>query len=638
MLFMNVQDMRKDNVTRSTFFGVFIVLAGVLAYSNCYQGGFTFDDNAAIVMNPYVQHLWPLWNAFKAPTHTTTIDRPTVCLINAVNYAVCGLEFVGWRAVNLLIHVLCSLLLFGIVSRTLTHSSSISPVLKSRGPYVAFAVGLFFVVHPLQTQAVNYIVQRTESIMALFYLLTFYCAIRGWQSGRRGWFYAAVMACACGMGSKEVIVSVPITLLMYDRIFNGGSFKVALRRSWGLYAGLAATWVILALLVMNGGSRESAQWGHLKHTAYDYFLTQGEVILYYLRLSVWPRPLCFDYGWPYVHSIGEGLAGVLAVGTLFVAAIYALIHRPTVGFLGFTFFAVLAPSSSFMPLPDAIVEYRMYLPLAVLSVLYVCAGWTLIDSVGARLFSEDRREKRVQLASRIVFASCVVVFASLTYLRNADYHSPVELWGDVVRKRPMNARGHINFGIELTNEVKRQLALNSPATDRQGVEKMLTIAADEMTLGLKLNPDSENTHLNLGGVLAMLGRNQEALMELQAAVKETPGSAAAHFNLANLLSAAGQKEAALQAYATAVAIDPDFKDAHYNLGVDLYDGGKYPEALRQFAEVLRIDPRSSEGHYMTGLIMIKGGQRGDAEAQLKTALSLNPNFEQARNELQKLGQ
>ena len=634
---MNSGDHEKESVSRSlapSALGVLLVIAGLLAYSNSFQGNFTLDDNGTIIANPYVQHLWPLASAMKAPVLTTTSGRPIACLINALNYAASGYDYAGWRAGNLLVHLLCALLLFGTVRRTLAHSAA-AVLLKARATAVAFASALIFVVHPLQTEAVNYIAQRTEAVMAFFYLLTFYCAIRGWQSGRRAWFFGAVAACALGMGSKEVMVSAPIMLLLYDRIFNADSFRQVLRRSWLFYAALIATWLVLGHLLLIGGTSNGAQWGRLKHTGYEYLLTQGDVIVYYLRLTVWPSPLCFDYGWPFVHSLGEAWVGLLAVVILLAATVYALVRHPAVGFLGIACFAILAPSSSILPLPDAAVEYRMYLPLALLAVLYVCAAVWLIDAAAARWCAENTRPQRVRIASCAALAALAAVFASMTYVRNLDYRSPVELWTDVVRKRPLNPRGHINCGVELVNEVTREMAATGQPPAPKALEK-LAVAANEMAMGLKIDPDARDAHINLGSALAMLGRNREALNQLQLAVQESPGNPRAHFNLANLLSTLGQKAAALQEYARAVELDPDFTDAHYNFGVDLYDGAKYPEAQRQFGEVLRLDSRSSVGHYMLGLTLLKSGQRGDAEAELKAALALNPNFEQARMELQKL--
>ena len=101
---------------------------------------------------------------------------------------------------------------------------------------------------PLQTESVTYIIQRTEALVGLFYLLTLYCVIRGATSRRSmSWYAAAVAACLLGMATKEVMATAPVIVLLYDRTFLAGSFREAWRRRYGLYLALAATWGVVAL-------------------------------------------------------------------------------------------------------------------------------------------------------------------------------------------------------------------------------------------------------------------------------------------------------------------------------------------------------------------------------------------------------
>ena len=611
-----------------------LVLAGAVAYSNCFTGEFIYDDHGGIVGNPYLAPWTQLrsWaDVFRAPSRTTTAGRPFVCLINYLNFALAGLDFPIWRAVNLAIHLLCALILFGIVWRTVRASPIFSERSKNRAMALGYGVALIFLLHPLQTNVVNYVVQRTESLMALYYLATLYFSIRGFQSGRRAWVVAAIATSSLGMISKEVMVSAPLIILCYDWMFNARPIKRALSQSWGLYVGLAGTWLVLATVVVLGKTREGAQWGRLPYTGWEYLLTQADVIPFYLRLSLWPQPLCFDYGWPITRSIGTAAVGLTAVIVLLIATVRAVAARRARGFLGFCFFALLAPSSSFIPLPDAAVEYRMYLPLAPLIVLYVFAAQAVIDAIAERFVAADRRVAMGRLMALAALSGFASVLATLTFTRNYDYHSAVAIWGDVARQRPEHARGHINYGIALAEDVKRGGAANA-----QDATAKLQLAAAEMARGLQLKPDAENIHKNLGSALAMLGRNREALPHFQAAVAEDPSDASAQFNLANLLSTLGNKDAARTAYLAALAVDPNFRDAHFNLGADFFDAGKFVEAAHEFGEVVRVDPQAADGHLMLGKSLARAGRKDDAETQLRIALRINPQMEEARGELQKL--
>ena len=221
-----------------------IVCLGALAYANSFAGRFIFDDRA-ILEDISIRQLWPPWTAMLSPTN---VARPVVGLTFAINYAISGLEVWSYHLVNLLIHLLAALALFGIVRRALV-SERLRGRFGAASVWLAAAVAVIWAVHPLQTQAVTYIVQRGESLMGLMYLATLYAVIRAAETASRRWIVAAVISCAIGMATKPVMATAPIIALLFDVIFVAGSLKVALRRRWGLYAALAATWGIMAATI-----------------------------------------------------------------------------------------------------------------------------------------------------------------------------------------------------------------------------------------------------------------------------------------------------------------------------------------------------------------------------------------------------
>ena len=148
------------------------------------------------------------------------------------------------------------------------------------------------------------------------------------------WYASAVLACLLGMATKEVMVTAPLVVLLYDRTFLAGSFAEALRRRWGLYLALAATWGLLAYLVVSTGLLGRRAGVRARYDWWSYACTQPGVILYYLRLCLWPQPLCLDYGWPVAtcvrrHPAGGGLSAVLVAAT-----VWGLVRRKAVGFPG----------------------------------------------------------------------------------------------------------------------------------------------------------------------------------------------------------------------------------------------------------------------------------------------------------------
>ncbi len=277
--------------------GGLIVAAGLLAYCNSFGGPFIFDGKGSIVENSHIRRLWPIWQVFRAEPGSTVAGRPILSLSFALNYQISGLKVWSYHAVNLAVHILSALTLFGILRRTL-----LSERLRGRFGQASFSLALIcaliWLAHPLQTGSVTYIVQRAESLMGLFYLLSLYCAIRGFSSAKsRRWYTPAILACALGMGTKEVMATVPFMVLLYDRVFVSRSFKEVFTRRWGLYAGLAATWVIFGGLAFFAPRGKSVGFGSPGLTGLEYAMTQCKVIVnYYLKLSFWPHPLLLDYG------------------------------------------------------------------------------------------------------------------------------------------------------------------------------------------------------------------------------------------------------------------------------------------------------------------------------------------------------
>jgi len=200
-----------------------LVVVAVIAYANSLTNPFVFDDLASIVENRHVRQLWPPSVPLGAPQQATVAGRPVVGVSLALNYAVGGLSVRGYHLTNLAIHILCGLLLYGVVRRTL-RTPRVAPRFALRADSIAFACSLLWLVHPLGTELINYVVQRTESIMALFYLLTLYAAIRAVDGSRAvGWVVVATVACALGMASKESMVTAPVAVLLHDWLFLPGN-------------------------------------------------------------------------------------------------------------------------------------------------------------------------------------------------------------------------------------------------------------------------------------------------------------------------------------------------------------------------------------------------------------------------------
>lgn len=636
---------RATNADRSHIFGALsIVVAGIAVYSNSLGGPFLFDDQEGIVENPTIRRLWPLSEVLSPPRNTSVAGRPVANLTFALNYAAGGLSTRGYHIVNLVIHLCAGLVLFGVVRRTFRTP----PLRKAYGHAttgLATAVALLWVVHPLQTESVTYIVQRVESLMGLFYLLTLYAVIRYAEQPGLRWFIIAVAACALGMGTKEVMVTAPVVVLLYDRAFLAGTFREALRRRWALYASLAATWLILAWLITGGPRSSTAGIGLKDISPLTYATTQLGVIVHYLRLSLWPQPLCLDYAWPLVTPVREAIGPGIFVSILLAATLWAIVRRPAAGFLGAWIFLILAPTSSFVTIKDAAFEHRMYLPLAGVIVAVVFVAHSAI-----RQFGGERSPRR----SRVVGAVALVVVAAglggATIARNRDYQSALRMWTDVVEKRPDNPRGHFALGVakaalgrldEAIRHYRDTLALdpndarthnNLAIVYAQQGRKAEAIAEYERALALR--PDHAEAHNNLGVLLAEQGRTDEAIAHYQLAIQADSQWAGAHNNLGNALSKVGRLAEAAEAYRAALRLQPDSAGAHNNLAGLLIQLGRAEEAPAHYEAALKLAPSATVIRTNYADCLMRLGRKAEAVEQYRRVLAANPNDAKVRGKLE----
>lgn len=407
------------------------LVAGI--YGRALSGPFVFDDQTAIVENESLRSLWPISQLLAQPPDLTTSGRPVVALTFALDYAAAGADPRVFRATNFAIHALCALLLAGIVRRTLV-APRLADRFGSSAEPIALAAALIFLVHPLASEVVCYVSARTESLVALFYLATLYGSTRA-SASERPWVWVAVaIACSVlGMASKEVMVSAPVVVALHDVVFLGPADARQRRVRIALWSGLAASWAVLGFLIATQPRTESAGFA-LWVTPLVYLANQCSVLPEYLRLLFWPVGLRIDYGLPQPLGLGDVWAGASLLVGLFALALYALWRWPAAGFVGVACFAILAPSSSFVPIVSEVgAERRMYLPLAALCALVVPLGWLgLVRAGRARL-------------GRVLAGVAVAALALFGAARAGDFSDEIRLWRADVEVAPGNARARYNL-------------------------------------------------------------------------------------------------------------------------------------------------------------------------------------------------
>ena len=614
-----------------------LAIAGVLAYAGSFAGPFLFDDQNTVVKNATIRTLAPISVPLSPPRETPVAGRPAVNLTLAANYAAGGLDVTGYHVVNLAVHLLVGLALFGVVRRTL-RLPSMPDDLSRHSDGVALAAALVWELHPLNTEVVNYVSQRTESLMALCCLLTLYAAIRAAAHPERwGWRAASIGACAIGMASKESMVIAPVLVLLYDRVFLFPSFKTALRERAALYAGLAATWAVLAALLL-GGPRSSVGLS-TGVTPWTYLLNQLSLIARYLGLTIWPRALVLDYGLPRPLGVGDVLLpGALVVG-LGLLTLFALWRRPMLGFLGAWFFVTLAPASSVVPIATEVgAERRMYLPLMALAVLAVVAvRWLLA--------------RRGWAASRVPLALAVVVcllLAAGTVLRTREYQSVRSIAQANVDRYP-HGRARLSLAYELVAANEHSAALAQlEAAIKDYPPAYLGLATEMATSGrmddavkhaqefIRLMPSNAEVPTArdlMGRALALQGKYEPAAEQFNLLAYARPNDPGPLISMGDVRLRQRRLPESIASYVAALKMRPGDPDILGQLGLALAAANRMSEASQAFGGAVAARPDDIRLLNLWGRTLGAEARYLDAVVPMRRVVELAPTDTQARDNL-----
>lgn len=515
-----------------------VALLVLLAYSDAFTGRFVFDDLQHVRDELRLRDLGRVlsWDGYLFFRH-----RFVGYLTFAVNYALGELDVTGYHLFNVAIHAVNAALVYWLVLLAFRTPRLRGSALAGGAQAVAFFAAALFATHPLQTQAVTYVVQRFTSLATLFYVLAvvLFLAWRlrradGARAAWPGWLlYAGVLAALLlATKTKEIAFTAPLALALCELTF----FEPLPWRRRLFLAPLVATLAIIPLTVVTEvaprfGAVAGATRVQTAVSRLDYLLTQAPVVARYLGLLAWPVGQNVDHDVRVAHAVTEPrvLAALLLLATLAVVA--GVLYRATsprrarpldpgarlVAFGVAWFFLALAVESSLIPIADVMVEHRVYLP----SVGAFIAAGALLALAARRI--------RPVAAPRVVAVTAVVlavVLMGATFQRNLVWKGEIALWSDAATKSPLKARAHMNLGT----------ALVAAGRTAEG--------AAELRRAAELEPGSPYARAQLGAALIALGRPAEAEPELREAIRLQPRDPEALFNLAMLVRQSGRPDEA----------------------------------------------------------------------------------------------
>jgi Flp pilus assembly protein TadD len=587
-----------------------IIAAGALAYHNSLGGPFIFDDREGVVTNESIRKVWPV--PIAAARNTPTAGRPVTNFTLAINYCIGGLDVHGYHVFNLLIHIVNGLLLFAILRRTLSRALGAPGAVP-----VAACIVLLWIVHPLLTETVSYIINRTELLCSMFLLLSLLCAIRGFglpSPERRPWFALAMLANALGMGCKESMAIAPLIVLLYDYVFISGSWAQVWRRHKSLHLGMMAGWIVLGALLSTNPHPASVGFGHERMTPWQYLLIQTGLIWRYLRLCVWPSDLIMDYDqWP-APPLGLALLAGGLLLAVFVVSCGLARRRHPLGFVGVSFFLLLGPSSSFVPLVTEVgAERRMYLPLALVMIVLGAGVYRLARLVMGRV---SVRPRWAAAAAGVAVAGALTLLGLRTLARNELYQSPLALWMDSATNWSCS-RGD------------RWIA------DMLVLENRIAQAEDWLRRSLQKHPREPQTHATLALLLVPQRRLDEAERHLRRAIELAPNEIATAYNdLGALLAERSDFAGAEHNYRMAVRIDPKNPLFQNNLAQAMIRLGRLRDAVPYYRRGLELEPKDAEMRNKLGCLLLALGEPRAAAVEFELALRDDPESEPIRRNLE----
>jgi hypothetical protein len=526
-----------------------IVLFSLIAYSNTFDVPFQFDDVPNIVDNPAIKNFHYFSDASMVEHIDQSNNKPLFktryigYLTFAANYRLHGLAVGGYHLVNIFIHMFNSLLLYWFM--TLTFKTPFFSVTgkhlalpDSSRNFIAVFTALLFAVHPIQTQAVTYIVQRFTSLATLFYLIALVMYIK-WKeikeqqaklSASSAVLYAvSLLSAVLAMKTKEFAFTLPVVMAVYELMFFSGKIMKRL-----LYLTPFFLTILLIPMSLAGTGSSIADISGINEEAAnisgasgsisrgEYLFTQFRVIVTYIRLLFIPVNQNIDYDYPIFRSFFSPavVLSFLFLLSVIIAGIYLyyLSKRPEtkyrfwlrlISFGIFFFFITLSAESGIIPIRDVLYEHRLYLP----SVGFFLA---VTAAIGAGM---GRWGKTVYPKKAVIYVmlTIMLVLSGATYARNTVWKDNISLWGNAIVGSPNKTRSHYNLGVAFTAKSRTYDAIN------------------EYKTAIRLKPDYADAYNNLGLAYATQGRSDEAIKEYLTALRLNPAYKTARQNLELLL-------------------------------------------------------------------------------------------------------
>ncbi len=579
--------MRRGQSDLTLPLALLLVTIAFAAYFPATSAGFIWDDDVYVQNNSTLRSadgLRQIWFELRA----TPQYYPMVHSTYWIEYRLWGSSPAGYHLVNILLHVLGSLLLWRVL-------------LLVRLPAAWFAAAIF-ALHPVHVESVAWITERKNVLSGVFYLASALLYLRfALGDGRvsRKTYFGALLLFVCALLSKTVACSLPavLWLVLWWK-----------RERWRWKDGLS----LLPFFVVGIGLGLLTVWLEKYHvgavgeewnlSAIERCLIAGRALWFYVGKLIWPAELVFIYPrW----TIDAGAAWQYVFPAAWAALIVALwILKRRIGRGPLT--AVLIFSGTLVPALGFFDVYPMRFSFVADHFQYLASiGLIVLFAAGSRwaLGRLSMRSKRTTWACAGIV---LIALGALTWRQTRAYANLETLYGDTIRRNPKAWMAHLNLGLEL---------------ERQG---RLGDAITHYRESLEINPELATAHNALGVAVEKTGAGVQALDHFRQALILRPEYAIARYNLANTLRSMDRTAEAIEQYRKSIEIDPGIAMVHSNLGTALKSRGEFAEAAVAYRRALELNPGLAIVHHNLGNALGAMGDFDDATEHFRRALAIEP--------------
>ncbi len=613
----------RDYIRKGLF--LLIILIPLMAYSNTFTSSFVFDDSSLIERTDLKD-----LNKFLTPGHLKS-NRFVTDLTFALNYKINGFNVTGYHLINLLVHIINAILLYLLINYTFKTPRLRQSKLNAR--MTALVVSLLFASHPVQTEAVTYIVQRYTSLSTMFYMLSL-CFYIKWrlsseddsssQSHSMKWYLCGLASTIVAMKSKEISFTLPVMIIFWEIVFWGRPDGKRL-----LYLiPFLLTMLIIPLSLINFSKPLFKEIGRASMVTdeisrSEYLLTQFRVMITYLRLILYPANQNADYDYPIYQSLSnlEVLISFIAILGLFTIAIYLVIssrdgvpEKRLAGFGILWFFITISVESSIIPIDDVIFEHRLYLPSAGLFMAIVSG--LFITSKRMRIPYPFFRQRELTEVLTVMLIALSLLFAGLTYARNRVWKDDISLWKDVIQKSPDKGRGYFNLALAYHKKGDIGKAMEEYKKAISCWQRKVTLDRDYIFMAKAYN--------NLGQLYTDMGRLDSAERWYKNAIRIRPDYPLYHYNLGNVYMYKGKFDDAIHEYRRSIDLSPQYLNAYINLAVAYRKKGLLKKSIDTYLEAIKIKPDFAVAHYNLANAYLAAGDKEKAIKHYRIAITLNP--------------